>query len=360
MALTGGPALAESARPRGIGVGDIAPRFALADVRGVMVDPYGDTLAGKPTAVVFCADAAQPETQALLTSFQEILGALTEHGTKVLAVTRDTPADNETLCGQLGLDFPVLADPMGESFRPYGVRDDSEAVATVLLGPNQHLRLVLRRDGETHAAKVLEEVARLAAARRSMVMDPHPPVLVVPDVLSPADCQRLMTVFAMEGNVFIEPGHGDKGRREDYKMRIPEYGRRDRIDHFIMNPRTRDFIFSRYQARLFPEIRRAFQYRVTKYEPFRIACYEGERGGELHGHRDNTQPQVAHRRFAVSVNLNTEDFEGGEIRFPEFGDQRYRPASGAAIVFSCSLLHEVLHVTRGRRFVVLAFLAGET
>ena len=42
-----------------------------------------------------------------------------------------------------------------------------------------------------------------------------------------------------------------------------------------------------------------------------------------------------------------EQFEGGELRFPEFGDQRYRPANGTAIVFSSSLLHEALHVTSG-------------
>jgi predicted 2-oxoglutarate/Fe(II)-dependent dioxygenase YbiX len=44
------------------------------------------------------------------------------------------------------------------------------------------------------------------------------------------------------------------------------------------------------------------------------------------------------------------------LRFPEYGDQRYRPGTGSAIVFSSSLLHEALHVTSGRRFVLLAFL----
>jgi hypothetical protein len=29
-------------------------------------------------------------------------------------------------------------------------------------------------------------------------------------------------------------------------------------------------------------------------------------------------------------------------------------------VFSCSLLHEPLHVTKGKRFVLLAFLFGDT
>jgi hypothetical protein len=58
-------------------------------------------------------------------------------------------------------------------------------------------------------------------------------------------------------------------------------------------------------------------------------------------------------------NLNTPDFEGRDLRFPEFGEQRYRPDSGTAVVFSSSLLHEAMHVTAGRRYVFLAFLFGD-
>jgi predicted 2-oxoglutarate/Fe(II)-dependent dioxygenase YbiX len=57
----------------------------------------------------------------------------------------------------------------------------------------------------------------------------------------------------------------------------------------------------------------------------------------------------------VSINLNA-DFEGGELRFPEYGTRSYKPLPGAAVVFSCSLLHMVTPVTRGRRFAFLPFL----
>lgn len=362
--MTVGSVFGEGGPPRAVTVGDIAPRFALPDGRGKMVDPYSDDLAGKPTVVVFCPNFGAPETKTLLASMQEIHSELVDRGAQVLAVTRGSAMINTGLSNQLGLDFPVLADPPGESFSLYGLAgeaadDGVHLPATFLLGANQHLRLALRGEETGHPARVLESVSVLANARKSGLMEPHPPVLVVPDVLSEADCQRLMTVFAMEGNVWVEPGHGDKGLQEDYKMRIPDYGRRDRIDHWVMNPKTRDFIASRLKARLFPEIQKAFQYRITRFEAFRITSYEGERGGEAHGHRDNSQPLVAHRRFAVSINLNTEEFEGGTLRFPEFGDQRYCPATGAAIAFSCSLLHEALPVTRGKRFVLLAFLSGD-
>jgi predicted 2-oxoglutarate/Fe(II)-dependent dioxygenase YbiX len=58
------------------------------------------------------------------------------------------------------------------------------------------------------------------------------------------------------------------------------------------------------------------------------------------------------------VNLN-ESYDGGHLRFPEFGPHLYRPAPGGAVVFSCSHLHEVTRVTGGRRFALLSFLFGE-
>ena len=52
--------------------------------------------------------------------------------------------------------------------------------------------------------------------------------------------------------------------------------------------------------------------------------------------------------------------EGKSVQaFPEYGPELYRPAAGAALLFSCSHLHEVLDVTAGRRFVLLSFLFGE-
>ena len=58
----------------------------------------------------------------------------------------------------------------------------------------------------------------------------------------------------------------------------------------------------------------------------------------------------------VTLNLNTGEYEGGLLRFPEFGRQTYEPPLGGAIVFSCSLLHEALPVTAGERYAFLPFL----
>ncbi len=58
----------------------------------------------------------------------------------------------------------------------------------------------------------------------------------------------------------------------------------------------------------------------------------------------------------MTLNLNTEDYVGGELVFPEYGPHKYRPESGGGVIFSCSLIHEALPVTSGRRFTLLTFL----
>ena len=73
----------------------------------------------------------------------------------------------------------------------------------------------------------------------------------------------------------------------------------------------------------------------------------------------NGAPTTADRSFAVSLNLN-DDFEGGELIFPEYSGTKVSPPAGAAAVFSCSVLHEARPVTRGRRFVLTTLFRTKT
>ena len=113
--------------------------------------------------------------------------------------------------------------------------------------------------------------------------------------------------------------------------------------------------------RVVPAILRAFHIGIMVIEAPIIGCYDADSGGHFGRHRDNTSGYTAHRQFALSLNLNPpDDYEGGEVRFPEFGRQLYRPPAGGAVVFSCSLLHEVNPLRRGRRFGLFTFLHDES
>ncbi|MGD9535702.1 MAG: 2OG-Fe(II) oxygenase [Alphaproteobacteria bacterium] len=336
-----------------VAVGDIVPSFSLPCADGKPFDIGGDDAGGRFRLLLFLGRGG--EAGKALQALAERSAALHKHDALLLVV-----ADGAVPPVAMPQEAKLLRDPgqrIERAFRPEDHPADRPFL--VVLCPNQHL-FALHRELMGELGDALAAIGAEARHFRSCEGGRHPPILQVPRALSPDDCRALTERFNKEGLAYVEPGHGDKGLSQDYKMRILEYGRHDRIDHWVMNPATVAFINSRLQRRVLPEVRKAFGYEITRHEPYRITKYEGIRGGELHGHRDNSELRVAHRRFALSINLNSEAFEGGGVRFPEYGGQIYRPPSGTALLFSCSLLHEAMHVTKGQRYVLLGFMGGET
>lgn len=180
------------------------------------------------------------------------------------------------------------------------------------------------------------------------------PVLVLPRVLEPALCERLVAVYEAGGGA----ESGFMVERDGRTVGVYDDSRKRRRDQTIEDEALREAIRARISRRIAPEMRKAFQFNATRIERYIVACYDGASGGHFRAHRDNTTPATAHRRFAVTMNLN-DGFEGGELWFPEFGPRRYRPPAGGAVVFSCSLLHEARPVTAGRRYALLPFLYDE-
>lgn len=111
--------------------------------------------------------------------------------------------------------------------------------------------------------------------------------------------------------------------------------------------------------RVCPEVEKAFQFYITRVERYSVACYDAKTGGYFNPHRDNTSKGTAHRRFAMTLNLNVGEYTGGFLRFPEYSPHGYRHETGTAILFSCSLLHEATAVNSGQRFALLSFFYGE-
>ena len=117
----------------------------------------------------------------------------------------------------------------------------------------------------------------------------------------------------------------------------------------VAAPEVRELVRSHIVRRVVPEIERYFQFPATRMDRYVIACYDSAVGGHFHRHRDNVNAGARHRRFALSINLNS-GFEGGDLVFPEFGRRTYRPPEGGALLFSCGALHQVTPVTAGRRY----------
>lgn len=178
----------------------------------------------------------------------------------------------------------------------------------------------------------------------------HAPVLIVPRIFEPEFCRELIEVYQRDGGrvsgVMRDIGGRTVGVVDNFKKR------RDAI---ITDEELRGRIQSRIRARLLPQIEKTFMFKATRMERYIVARYEAADGGYFRAHRDNTTLATAHRQFACSINLNAEEFEGGDLRFPEFGRRTYRPPTGGAVIFSCALLHEATPVTQGSRFAFLPF-----
>lgn len=228
--------------------------------------------------------------------------------------------------------------------------DGRERPRCVILDPT------LRVLGVTPAAKIegaLDYVGRLPAPADHAGVPLHAPVLILPRVFEPELCQELIALHEAGGGQFTGVMR-DQGDRT--VMVMDEL--KKRRDIFLRDPALQAPIRERIERRVFPQIERAMGFRCTRIERYLVSCYDASDAGVFHAHRDNTTFGTAHRAFACSINLN-DDFEGGDVRFPEFGPATYRPPLGGAVVFACGLLHEVTRVTRGRRYAFLPFYYDE-
>jgi 2OG-Fe(II) oxygenase superfamily len=179
------------------------------------------------------------------------------------------------------------------------------------------------------------------------------PVLVVPHIFDRSFCRQLVDLYEATGGreIGLVENMGKIVERVDPKLR-------KRLDYWISDEHALQRTKELLERRLLPIVYRTFQFPTTRIERYLVGCYDAASGGYFRPHRDNTAPPVAHRRFALTINLNDE-YEGGHLCFPEFGYQTFRTAPGDAIVFSCSLLHEVTPVTQHGRFAFISFLYDE-
>jgi predicted 2-oxoglutarate/Fe(II)-dependent dioxygenase YbiX len=222
----------------------------------------------------------------------------------------------------------------------------------VVLDPDLRVVGVVTGDDRAKAVVALLEAAMHRGA--STEVTGQAPVLLLPRVVDAPLRDRLIRHLEQQGSVETGVETSSEGGRAE----VLDASYKRRRDHTVADRDLLGELSTAVGRRVMPEIRKAFAFRATRFEGFKIACYDATTGGFFRAHRDNLSPTTAHRVFALTINLN-EEYEGGQLRFPEYGNQLYRPGSGAALVFSCAHLHEVLDVTAGRRFALLSFLYGE-
>ena len=362
--------MAESHTQQGVGISpppgyrvgllDILPNIVLPNQNSQVVNVL-DFMAGNVLVLLVVSDPRLPTCMTQLRQFAENLKVLQKRA-NVFVVT-STPPDVNAQLPDEGLPFWMLSDARGELAAlievdrgpKTSVDAEGRAGVTVLI-VNERMRILRIDRGITDADYVksvlrfLDDLPRPAPR----VLSGFAPVLHVPKVFEPEFCDSLIETYLSKGN---QPSYAPAVI--EGKLKHVLSAEKVRRDHFIKDQETNAAIMERITKRTQPEIMKAFTRQVTGVEEFKVVCYEASAGGHFRPHRDNTLKFYAHRRFAMSINLNTGDYEGGFLRFPEYGPDLYGPPKGDAIVYSSSLVHEVTPVTSGRRFALLAHMFDE-
>lgn len=337
-----------------IGIGDPMPEFAWTGQDDTPVSLYTDSNCGRMTVLLLCRTGASAIAE--IAGLGARAGEFAALGAQIFAVTTDPAAVNRELASSLSLPFEMLSDPALSAGAGFGLAVPGAKWRVVVLDPNVRVeRVIGPEQGATPADAALACLKALLVPAPDGIVVSQPPVLTIPNVLEPELCDRLIRVFETGERYVGGLTDGTDGGYAIY--------RETKIREDVGVPDTDSEgtrIYDNFRKRVFPEIFKAFKYRVTRAESMRVGCYAADDGGRFAPHRDDNVPLLRHRRFGFTINLNAGDYEGGYLRFPEYGPQLYAPASGSMVVFSVSLLHEAMPVTKGKRYGMFGFLFGET
>jgi predicted 2-oxoglutarate/Fe(II)-dependent dioxygenase YbiX len=339
--------------------GDRVPDFALAGLDGKL-RKFIWSFTGDPVALLAVDDLANLDIDqfvALLAACQKSsVTPVVVAGNPVAAATApwaklggsaETPL---LLCDPDGKFLPALLSQGGVGLGPGGAL----RMRVIVLDPNQRVAATFDSRALPAAAEAMEATAaavRATGGADQILATPMAPVLVLPRVFEPDFCTQVMRLWS-------KGDHKDSGVSSRYgNVNVSHLKRTE--DYTVVEPMMQKAISDRLAYRIGPELTKVFAFdRQFTFDAHVVLSYSAEGQHFFGAHRDNGAPTTADRAFAVSLNLN-DDFEGGELVFPEYAGVRVSPPSGAAAVFSCSLLHQVLPVTRGRRFVLTTFFRAK-
>jgi peroxiredoxin/predicted 2-oxoglutarate/Fe(II)-dependent dioxygenase YbiX len=362
-------------------VGDPMPELDWINQRGEPVSLYTDTTGGRTTVLLICRATGSIAGQ--IAELRDSFDRFASSSVQLYVISTDAPEINQAAVDGMGLPFDVLSDPTLAAGRGFGLEQSAGGVmggATIgggtvgmgimggvasagatrpwcaaVLNPNARiLHVITPESGKSAAAGALAFLDVYPSPGKEEIIVSHAPVLVIPKVLEPDLCARLIEMHRT-GDIYegglTNTEDGEYVIRRDVKTR-QDIGVPD-------DAPEAQRIYANFRKRVFPEIFKAFRYRITRAETMRVGCYIAADGGKFGPHRDDNTPDTAHRRFGFTINLNQGDYEGGDLQFPEYGPQIYAPVTGDMVVFSVSLLHEVMPMTKGLRYGLFGFMFGE-
>jgi predicted 2-oxoglutarate/Fe(II)-dependent dioxygenase YbiX len=339
--------------------GDRVPDFALPGLDGKLRKLIW-SFTGEPVALLVIDDLRTLDGE----QFAGLLTRCKDAGTVPVVICANAVATAAPLWAKLGGkdDGPLLLCDGERKFVPALLAQGGVALGAggglrprvIVLDPNQRVAATFDSRALLAAAESIGSVAdgvRSNAGATQVIGTAMAPVLVLPRVFEPDFCSQVVRLW-QKGD------HQDSGVSSRYgNVGVLELKRTE--DYMVVEPMMQKAISDRLAWRIGPELIKVFAFdREFSFDAHVVLSYSAEGKHFFGAHRDNGAPTTADRAFAVSLNLN-DDYEGGELVFPEYAGVKVSPPAGAAAVFSCSVLHRALPVTRGRRFVLTTFFRAK-
>lgn len=342
-----------------LGPGDPAPWFYQASFANPR---YAfDTAAGRYIVLCFFGTASDAHSQAAASAVRHLREFFDDETGCFFGVSSDPRDQSDKRVTDSYPGYRYFWDFDGSVGRLYGALPTEAEPGKgpfplrrmwIIIDPTLRvLKVIPFDDKQRDLIDLLDYLRALPPPARFSGTELQAPIILLPNVFDPKFCQRLIGLFQAHGGEnsgFMRENAGKTVFANDPQHKL-------RRDYIIDDEEVTSAVQARFKRCIVPEILKVHQFTVTRMERYIVVCYSADDGGHFRAHRDNTTKGTAHRRFAVSINLN-DDFEGGEISFPEYGPRRFKPPIGGAVVFSCSLLHSVSRVPRGERYAFLPFL----
>ena len=339
--------------PLSLRPGDRLPDFFLPGLDGKL-RKFIWSFTGQPVALIAIDDLRNVDAEPFRTLLAACAGASV---TPVVVCGNPVTAAAAPWAKLAGSDGPLLLCDADGKFLPallnqgsIGFGQATMRQRVIVLDANQRVAATCDTRPLAVAAEIigaLAESVRSNGGADQVLVTPMAPVLVLPRVFEQDFCAQVIRLWH-------KGDHQDSGVSSRYgNVGVAELKRTE--DYMVNEPMMQKAISDRLAFRLGPELTKVFAFdRPFGFDAHVVLSYSADGQHFFGAHRDNGAPTTADRAFAVSLNLN-DDFEGGELVFPEYSGVKVRPPAGAAAVFSCSVLHEALPVTRGRRFVLTTF-----
>ncbi|MDB5687825.1 MAG: redoxin protein, partial [Rhizorhabdus sp.] len=301
--------------------GDFAPSFR-APALGGNPDYVFNSAAGRYILLLFFGSVAPDASAAALRLIAGHRGLFDDQRACFFGISCDPDDAAKGVIAQSLPGIRFFLDPREEVSALYGAADPKA-------GYDPHW-LLLDRGLQVIGAYDIGDGARVLSDLSALVTLPpieYPaPVLVVPRLFEPELCRYLVGLYEQAGGT----ESGFMREVDGRTVAMLDHSHKRRSDWTIEDDNLRRALAARINRRLRPRIQHAFQFDATRLERYIVACYESGVGGYFRPHRDNTTKGTAHRRFAVTINLNAEDYDGGDLRFPEYGDRTWRAPTGGA------------------------------